>query len=270
MMAGQNSQVWQAVQVSTGRPFALKLLLPERAADPDQRRALAHEAKVGMALRHPNIINIIEFNPDKENPHIVMEFFPSTNLKMGILHKRDVLEKHYRAIIEQVAKALGYMHSKGWVHKDVKPDNILVNGVGQTKLIDFALAERFGGLLTRLLRPRRKLIQGTRSYMSPEQIRGNPLDQRSDIYSLGCTLYELFTGRPPFRGDSPRDLLVKHLSEPPRNPRDLNPKLTPEIDSLIMRMLAKRKEDRPENMEEILATLHRIKITEDEEPQEPR
>jgi len=264
MMAGRNSQVWQAIEQSSGRPFALKLLLPERVSDPEQRRALAHEARVGMSLRHPNIIHMIEFNPDKENPYIVMEFFPSTNLKLGVLHKKEVVRKYAREIIEQAAQALSYMHSRGWAHKDVKPDNILVNGVGQTKLIDFALAERLGGRLKRLIPRRRRLVQGTRSYMSPEQIRGEPLDPRADVYSLGCTVYELFTGRPPFRADSPKELLVKHLRETPRNPQSLNPALTPEMDRLIMRMLAKRKQDRPADMNEVLSELRRIKITEDE------
>ena len=126
------------------------------------------------------------------------------------------------------------------------------------RLIDFALAERvrkWFGL--------RGPVQGTRSYMAPEQIRNERLDPRTDSYSFGCTIFEMLTGRPPFRADSPKALLEKHLYEKPRSPRSINPALTDEMDDLIMRMLAKKKEDRIENFHEFLAQFRAVKTFSD-------
>jgi serine/threonine protein kinase len=272
MMTGQTSQVWEAVQEGTGRRYALKMLLPEYSQDPTHRKYLQTEAKVGRLLMHPKVIKVFEYFPDKENPHFVMEFFPGANLKTRIMHVwsnaggvlRDVARDKQKSdfiltsaahIIEQAADALAYMHDKGWLHKDIKPDNLLANGAGEVRLIDFALAEKirkwFGG---------RGPVQGTRSYMSPEQIRNEKLDQRSDSYSFGCTIFEMLTGRPPFRADSPKALLEKHLYEKPRTPRSINPDLTEEIDDLIMRLLAKNKKERLDNLHEFLAKFRGIKI----------
>lgn len=271
MMTGQTSQVWEAIQEVSGRRYALKMLLPERAREPVHRKYLETEAKVGKLLLHPKIIKVFEYFRDKENPHFIMEFFPGANLKVRIMHvwstagaagrdvERDKKKSAFiltsaSSIIEQSAEALAYMHDKGWLHKDVKPDNILVNGAGEVRLIDFALAERlhkwFG----------RSPVQGTRSYMSPEQIRNERLDQRSDSYSFGCTIFEMLTGRPPFRADSPKSLLEKHLYEKARTPRSLNPILTEEVDDLIMRMLSKDRKSRLENMHEFLAKFRGIKV----------
>jgi serine/threonine protein kinase len=259
MMTGQTSQVWEAIQELTGRRYALKLLLPERARQPEHRKYLDNEAKVGQQLHHPRIIKVFEYFPDKENPHFVMEFFPSGNLKLRIVKKHELVRTYAQSIIEQAAEALAYMHDRGWLHRDIKPDNLLVNGVGEVRLIDFALAERIGSRWSKLF-SRRGLVQGTRSYMSPEQIRGEVLDERSDLYSFGCTAYEVLTGRPPFRADSPHTLLEKHLYAKPRPLSTLNPVLTRELDDLILRTLAKKKADRFENMHELLAQLRGVKI----------
>ena len=272
MMSGQTSQVWEAIQEITGRRYALKMLLPERVREPEHRKYIETEAKVGKLLHHPKIIKVFEYFREKENPHFIMEFFPGANLKQRIMHvwsaaggagrnvERDRKKSAFiltnaSHIIEQAAEALAYMHDRGWLHKDIKPDNILVNGVGEVRLIDFALAEPlrkwFGG---------RGPVKGTRSYMSPEQIRNQRLDARADSYSFGCTLFEMFTGRPPFRADSPKALLEKHLYEKPRTPRSINPALTEEMDDLIMRMLSKNPKDRLDNMHEFLAKFRGIKI----------
>jgi serine/threonine protein kinase len=258
MMSGQTSQVWEVSQEGTGRRYAMKLLLPERAREPEHRKYLEREAKVGLQLQHPKIIKVFEWYPEKENPHFIMELFPSTNLRLRILRKQEAISEHAVPIVEQSAKALAYMHDKGWLHRDIKPDNILVSGTGEVRLIDFALAQRIGGW--RLWMGKAAAIQGTRSYMSPEQIRGQKLTERADLYSFGCSLFELFCGRPPFRADSPQALLIKHLKEPPRHPRDLNPALTPEINDLILRLLAKKAEDRPANFHEFLAQFRNIKV----------
>jgi serine/threonine protein kinase len=190
-----------------------------------------------------------------------MEYFPAGSLKQRIMQKQyDFLKEHLPRVFKQMATALAYMHGSGWVHRDIKPDNMLVNSAGEAKLIDFAIAQRLQkpSFLGRLFRKKGK-IQGTRSYMAPEQIRGELLDARADIYGFGAAMYEVVTGRPPFRGASSQDLLNKHLHEKPLPPQSLTPELTDDFSNLIVRMLAKRKEDRPMSFHEILMqakTLH--------------
>jgi serine/threonine-protein kinase len=151
------------------------------------------------------------------------------------------------------------MSASGYVHRDVKPDNILVNGIGEVKLIDFAIAMRPPKGLAKLFRRRGK-AQGTRSYMSPEQIRGHVLDGRADVYSFGATCYELLTGRPPFRGKDAQDLLTKHILEKPVAPKQLNPDITDEFSHLILKMLEKKKEDRPRDFHDVLMQMRNMRV----------
>ena len=145
-------------------------------------------------------------------------------LRQGI----EAIAAHVPKIAVQAAEGLAYFNCHGWVHRDIKPDNFLVADGGDVKLIDFALARRQGGLLSRLFSPRSQ-VQGTKTYMPPEQIRGKPLDERADIYSLGCTLYELVAGKPPFTGASVKVLLGRHLNDPPPRLEEDNRRVTPEF-----------------------------------------
>jgi serine/threonine protein kinase len=245
----------------------MKLLLPERARDPIHRRFLMHEAMVGKQLAHPNIIKIMCVVKDDKNPCIVMEFFPVGSLKLRLMAKQfEFIKEKAHTILKQAATALAFMNAKGWVHKDVKLDNILANGAGEVRLIDFALAERIPTGWAKMFR-RRSKPQGTRSYMSPEQIRGQMLDGRADVYSFGASAYELVAGRPPFRGLSAQDLLVKHISEKPLSPRFHNPEVTEEFADLVLRMLAKKKEDRPRDFHEVLMALRTMRVFANEKPQ---
>jgi len=260
MVTGQTSQVWEVVEGQSHRHFAMKLLLPEKAREPEHRRFLIHEAEVGKQLAHPNIIKIVAVGRDRTNPYFVMEYFPAGNLKLRIMRK-DFTFIHDRAqdILKQWSTGLAFMNAKGWVHRDVKPDNILVNSAGELRIIDFALAQRIPSGLLKLFRRRQK-PQGTRSYMSPEQIRGLPLDGRADIYSFGASAYELITGRPPFRAASNQELLNKHISEKPASPRLYNPDVTEEFADLVLQMLAKKKEDRPRDFHEVLMKMRGLRI----------
>jgi eukaryotic-like serine/threonine-protein kinase len=258
MMTGQTSQVWEVVEVSSNRHFAMKMLLPEKAELAEHRKLLFHEAEVGVKLAHPNVIRIIQLHKE-EPPYFVMEFFPAGNLKIRIMHKKwDFIKEKSHDIFKQAATALAYMNSSGWVHRDVKPDNIMVNSAGEVRLIDFALAQRIskGGIF----RKKKGRTAGTRSYMSPEQVRGEGLDARADVYSFGATMYEVTTGRPPFRASTPTELLNKQIAEKPLAPRSLNPDITEECSALILRMLAKKKEDRPKDFHEVLMALRSIKV----------
>lgn len=258
MMTGQTSQVWEVVEQASNRHFAMKMLLPEKAEEAEHRKMLFHEASVGIQLAHPNVIKIINLHKE-EPPYFVMEFFPAGNLKLRIMHKKwDFIKEKAHDIFKQAATALAYMNSSGWVHRDVKPDNIMVNSAGEVRLIDFALAQKVskGGLF----RKRKGRTAGTRSYMSPEQIRGEGLDGRADIYSFGATMYEVVTGRPPFRASTPIELLNKQITEKPLSPRSINKDVTEECSALILRMLAKKKEDRPKDFHEVLMALRSIKV----------
>ncbi|MEJ5276028.1 MAG: serine/threonine-protein kinase [Thermogemmata sp.] len=255
---GQNSQVFEVVEPTSQRHFAMKLLLPEAAADPEQRRILFHEAEIGIALSHPNVVRIFKVHRGKENPFFIMEFFPSGSLRLRLQAKDfDFIKQHSRKIFKQAATGLAYMNAMGYVHRDVKPDNILVNATGDTKIIDFAIARKIPTGLARWFHRKGK-PQGTPSYMSPEQILDQLPDPRQDIYSFGCTLYELTTGRPPFRGSSVNDLLMRHFKERPAPPSAFNPDLTEEFSQFVLSMLAKKPQERPQNFHEVLIALKKI------------
>jgi serine/threonine protein kinase len=267
LMTGQNSQVWEVVELTSQRHFAMKLLLPEKA-DGEPLRLLLHEANVGLKMQHPNVIRIVSVSKNPKQPFFVMEFFPSGSLKLRIVRKQfDWIKERATGIFKQAATGLAYMNASGWVHRDIKPDNILVNSAGEVRLIDFAIAARIEkpSFLARLFR-RKGRVQGTRTYMSPEQIRGQPLDGRSDIYAFGASAYEIVTGRPPFRGASNQDLLAKHILEKPITPQAHNPDVTDEFAALILRMLAKKREDRPRDFHEVLMKLKGMKIYKSEAP----
>jgi eukaryotic-like serine/threonine-protein kinase len=260
MVTGQTSQVWEVVENSSGRHFAMKLLLPEKVHDSIHRQFLFHEAEVGKELAHANIIRIVKVDRNSENPYFVMEYFPAGNLKLRIMRKEhDFLREKGQDILKQTATGLAFMNAKGWVHRDVKPDNILVTSGGDVRLIDFAIAQRILTGMSKFFFRKAK-PQGTRSYMSPEQIRGQLLDGRADIYSFGATCYEMLTGRPPFRGASSQDLLNKHIAEKPVTPRQYNPEVTEEFAGLILRMLAKKKEDRPRDFHDVLMQMRGIRL----------
>jgi eukaryotic-like serine/threonine-protein kinase len=262
MMTGQSSQVWEVVEISSHRHFAMKILLPEKMNDGEQRRLLYHEANVGKKLAHENIIKIVHISKDPKTHYFVMEFFPAGSLKLRLVRKQTEFTKdHAHEIFKKAATGLAYMNATGWVHRDVKPDNILVNNSFEVRLIDFALAQRIEkpSLLGKLFR-KKGLVQGTRSYMSPEQIRGEPLDGRADIYSFAASCYEIVTGRPPFRGANNQDLLTKQIAEKPLSPQLYNPDVTDDFSSLLLRMLAKRREDRPKTFHEVLIQLRGLKV----------
>jgi serine/threonine-protein kinase len=266
MVTGQTSQVWEVVEGASHRHFAMKMLLPEKAGDPVHRRFISHEAAVGKQLAHPNIIRIITSLTTGPNPYIVMEFFPAGNLKLRIMRKeKDFIREKAHEILKQAATALAFMNAKGWVHRDVKPDNLLVNSAGEVRLIDFALAQQIQKGMATWFR-RKSKAQGTRSYMSPEQIRGELLDGRADIYSFGASAYELVTGRPPFRGQSSQDLLHKHIAEKPTTPLYYNADLTDEFCSLVLRMLQKKKQERPRDFHDVLMQLRGIKVFKSDAP----
>ena len=269
LQTGTRSQVFEVVENSSHRHMAMKILLPEKSTDKESRNELFHEAEIGTSLRHENVIHITRVNRDQVNPFFIMEFFPAGSLRNRLLAKdQKFLKEHARKIFRQLATGLAYMHVSNVVHCDVKPDNLLVNALGDLRLIDFAISKRVVTGLSKLFYRKIK-AQGTPSFMAPEQILGQMLDGRADIYSLGCTVYELTTGRPPFRGNTQQDLLQRHFTQKPDTPVSHNRELTDEFGMFVLKMLAKKKEDRFQTCHEVLIALKKIKIYKDEKDIDP-
>jgi serine/threonine protein kinase len=256
---GRHCQVWEAVDTDSGRRLAAKIVVPEMANDSAQRRLLRHELAVARTLDHPAIIRIEGFSVAGGLPHLVMELYPHANLKKQTAAGTDAIAPQLHRIITQVAWALDHMHGRGWVHRDVKPENVLASADGEVKLIDLAIASRKSGIIKRLLGGKVK-AQGSPSYIAPEQIRGLPVDPRSDIYSLGCVLFEMLAGMPPYTASTTEELLHKHLSAAPPSVEAFNRNATASVSKLIRQMLAKRPADRPASMKSVVQHVSAIKF----------
>lgn len=256
---GSSCQVWEAVDDGTQERYALKVLRPDRRDDRESINSLKFEYEVASSMtNNTRVIKVYDYKVEHNTPFLVMELFSELNLKQALRRGADQLAYLLEKIVEQGAEGLYFMHTKNWIHRDIKPDNFLVGRDGETKLIDFTIAERKRKGLAKLL-PRRK-VQGTRSYMSPEQIRGLNLDERADVYSFGCSLFEIATGKPPFTGSTPNELLNKHLSAQVPSPLVNNDNLTPEFAELVKRTMAKKPEDRPPSMYDFLKHFRATKV----------
>lgn len=256
---GQTSQIWQAYDDSAKRFVGVKVLLPKFRKNREQAGYLRWEYNVGSKLIHKRIIRILEFGSDRGAPYLAMEWFSAPNLKNWIRQGTDRFAHLIPSIIIQATEALAFMNQQGWVHRDIKPDNYLVSEQGDVKLIDFALAARNRRGLGKLFTSRSK-VQGTRSYMAPEQILGKTLDERADLYSLGCTIFELLAGKPPFTGANANDLLNKHLRNAPPPLESTNNNVTPEFAALIRRAMAKDPAQRPNTVGDFLTSVRMARV----------
>lgn len=249
---GHQCEVWEAAKTDDTTRYALKILKRDLRKVKEEVAALKNEFECGKLLKHKGIIRIYDYNTEGESTYVVMEYFEHENLKLWLRSGPQKIAPLSLKVIEQSAEALFYMHSEGWVHRDIKPDNFLVSEEGVTKLIDFAISIKQKSGLASMFSFGKKAVQGTRSYMSPEQIRNQNLDARADVYSYGCVLFELLSGKAPFTGTNADELLNKHLTGPIPSPQVYNDNVTPEFANLIKRMMAKRKEERPSSMWDFL------------------
>lgn len=264
LASGQHSQVWEVIDSETTRRVALKLLLPQALTDSEQVSTLKYEFKVGSSFDHPNIIKYYEVQSNKKHCFFAMELFPAPNLKAQLFNDSKGVHIRFKRLVEQVAMALEHIHDRGWVHRDIKPDNILMNKSAEVRVIDFSLTSRTAGALSKVFARKQSVVKGTRTYMAPEQILGKPLTPQTDIYNFGVTLFEVLTGQAPFAGSTPKDLLLRHLGEQPPNPCDLNTNVTPEMAAIVLRMLSKKPEQRQKKMSEFSAEFRNVKVFKEE------
>ncbi|MBN1395406.1 MAG: serine/threonine protein kinase [Pirellulales bacterium] len=267
---GHASLIWQAYDDDKQRIVGVKTLHEADYGNREQINFLRREYTIGQGLHHPNVVEIYPVQWDSRQPYFAMEWFSSPNLKQRLNQGgRDKLAPFFANIVEQSCRALSYLHNQGWVHCDVKPDNFLLSDDGELKLIDFALAKRAKRGVAKWLTPKAK-PQGTKSYISPEQLRGQTLDGRADLYSLACMMHELLAGKPPFTGTSANDLLNKQIRSLPPPLEALNSNVTPEFTALIRRAMSKNREHRSKTVDDFLMEFRMIRVFKIQPPVEKK
>lgn len=244
--------VYSALDRRLNRAVALKVLRTGAARDHETLARFRREARALASLDHRSFVTVFDVVDDEPDPFIVMELVEGESLEELLRRNHKIEPDRAVDIAIGIAEALLVAHEAGIVHRDLKPSNVMLARGGRIKVLDLGIAS--GAAWTPLTS--RKVIQGTAGYISPEQARGEPLDGRSDIYSLGILLYEMLTGWPPFTGDSPVTILYKHLEQTPKEPRSINPQIPPALGALVMRSLQKSPADRFDSAKELCEALH--------------
>jgi eukaryotic-like serine/threonine-protein kinase len=260
---GGMGEIYQAADIALERTIALKILPAEFASDPSRMRRFVQEARAASALNHPNILTIYEINPDALTPYIATEFIDGITLRRRLRDGRINLMEGVEIAI-QIASALDAAHQAGIVHRDVKPENVMLRKDGYVKVLDFGLArptERHdvSTEAATIVNTEIGIIVGTASYMSPEQARGQRVDARSDIFSLGMVIYEMVAGRSPFLGSTNSDIVASILKEEPPRLAALASGVPAELETIVNRALTKDKDERYQSVGELLRDLKRLK-----------
>jgi eukaryotic-like serine/threonine-protein kinase len=261
--SGGMSSVYKARDTVLERMVAIKILHDHFSDDPEYVERFRREARALAQLNHPNIVTVIDRGEFEGRQFIVFEHVDGETLKQLVDREGRQPVDEALALVHQVARGLAFAHEHGIVHRDVKPHNILIDEDGVAKVTDFGIA--------RSLEPADGLTEtgtllGTSEYIAPEQASGHPVDERSDQYSLGAVLYELLTGEPPYGGENFMVVAMKHIQEPIPSVREVRPDVSPRLDAIIVRAMAKRPEDRFPSTEAMMAALEAARASTDSIP----
>jgi len=259
---GGMAEVWRARDSRLGREVAVKRLRVDLATDPTFQARFRREAQSAAGLNHPNIVSTYDTGEEDDRatgigvPFIVMELVAGHTLRDLLRDGRRILPERALEFSMGVLDALAYSHKAGIIHRDIKPANVMLTPQGVVKVMDFGIARAVAD--TSATMTQTAAVIGTASYLSPEQARGETVDHRSDIYSAGCLLYELLTGRPPFVGDSPVSVAYQHVRENPVPPSQLDPQLTADMDAIVLKSLAKDPANRYADAREMRDDIARL------------
>jgi eukaryotic-like serine/threonine-protein kinase len=232
---GGMAQVFRGTDRVLGRTVAIKVLDQKHRNDAKFVTRFRREAQAAAGINHPNVVSVFDTGSEDGLHYIVMEYVDGETLDDVLAREKVLPPERVVAIAEPVARALDAAHQKGMVHRDVKPGNIMLDRSGTVKVVDFGIARAAADdTLTQT-----GIVLGTAAYLSPEQAQGVAVDPRSDVYSLGCVLYEMLTGRKPFTGDSALAIAYKHVREDPAPPSQVNPDIPPELEAVVMTAMAK-------------------------------
>jgi serine/threonine protein kinase/tetratricopeptide (TPR) repeat protein len=253
---GGMGEVYRVFDNKIGEEVTLKLVRPEIAADGKTIERFRNELKYARKISHKNVCRMYDLHDEEGTPYITMEYVPGEDLKSMMAMAKQISAETTVSIAKQICEGLAEAHRLGVVHRDLKPNNIMIDKKGNARIMDFGIAR---SLEAEGITGDGSII-GTPEYMSPEQAEGMEADHRSDIYSFGVILYEMVTGKVPFEGDTPLSIALKHKREIPHDPRKYNPQVPSELSSLILKCLEKDKEKRFQSAEEMLSELNNIKV----------
>lgn len=255
---GRETDIWAA---TTGAGTSVALKIPCQSSVPTKEilGKLRWEAEVMGAMDHENVMELVAFHDDGHFPIVVMEYFPGGNVDVLRNQQRNLVDYYLQTILVQTCRGLAHMHSRGYIHRDVKPGNLLMSKTGLIRLIDFSIAQKKTGRWFSRQRDKAR-IEGTRSYVAPEMLGKKPYDHRADIYSLGITTYVMLTDKFPFTGSSTRELTLKHLKEPASPLTLLDNRIDGRINDLVLSMLEKNPANRPASISEVLQVIQNVPI----------
>ena len=253
---GGMARVYKARCHRLNRLVALKILRDDLAQDAELRRRFHDESQAVAMLSHPNIVAVYDVSRSSDIEYIVMELIDGITLKQYMQKKGNKLNwREALHFITQIVKALGHAHSRGIIHRDIKPHNIMVLRDGSVKVADFGIARVTSGGHSTLTQE----ALGSVHYISPEQARGSHIDERSDLYSAGVVLYEMITGRLPFEGDTPVSVAIQHINSIPLSPREIDPTIPEALEAITMKAMAPNPDNRYPSADAMLADLEEFR-----------
>ena len=264
---GGMAMVYKSRDHRLNRLVAIKILKPELASDAEFRRRFHDESQAVAMLSHVNIVAIYDVSRSDELDYIVMELVDGMTLKQYMKKRGTPLSwREALHFITQIVRALGHAHSRGIIHRDIKPQNIMVLRDGSVKVTDFGIARVASAAQATLTQE----ALGSVHYISPEQARGSHIDGRSDLYSAGVVLYEMLTGRLPFEGETPVSVAIQHINSIPIPPRDLNPDIPSALEAITLKAMSPKAENRYASADEMLADLEEFRKNPDVTPEHAR